>query len=825
MTKVNSEQQREIRSAYREIYQDFAEKTGELFRMYEGKIPGLEERVRNPAYDINGDNGGSEYLYDFPSFYQVEGVQFLMDQKRVLIADEMGGGKTAQAIAGKIALDNKLGRKVKTLIVSPNRQVKRMWAEKLKEYITPEQYATIRIENIESYKKANIDEADVVLIDYHVFSFSDNKSNNLSRKELKRKLMNAGFNYFVLDEAHNVKNFSSASRFNHVNDLASQSEYLCLLSGTPIPNSIQDIYALIALLKPEHIDESGKKVGYKNASAVAAEHYKTPSVVGAILRASRLERKLENVANLPSKTEECVHIERLSDAQQELYDSIYEDDSLSGLQKIQKLKQALLNPAIIDKNLTSVPQAKYEKLDEIVRRTLKKGEKIIIYSPNFRIGVVDTLRERYEEFGAVHMDGSNTSSRSFVIKRFQKDASTKIMIMNKVGGEGIPLTAANNLVFLEDPYSPGERRQVIGRIWRPGQKKPVTILTLNVDCTIDDGLRKFLEQKRIAIEYIEKGLPLTSEQRKLLSGDNDKALALWLRINQNYLYTPAQITGSLIRNIKEKPEEKVVKIFEGRFGKHLAESLTKSWGDSVLSNCANLYTTIINGIEKKEGNLEKIVDIASGFGALSHALQRRGIVNIDADKHHFNSPYASKENINLIGKMTKLPIEENGTFNLALCSMALDILPNTSEEPGRVKAVGEANRVLQRGGYYMFVLSAPAVKNDDKMREGMKKIGFEVLPELTGFVKSKDRRIKTNLYVLTAQKTFDLDNSQNVADFREYFELNSPAVARILGTAQKRRGDAVEFEFVRETEIEDLQKAIRRFQERKGKSNFSSSQV
>ena len=84
MTEVKTEQRQEIRSAYRQIYEQFVGKTQDLFEMYQGRIRGLEDKVKNPAYDING-NGHSEnqYLSDFPSFYQVEGVQFLLDQKRV----------------------------------------------------------------------------------------------------------------------------------------------------------------------------------------------------------------------------------------------------------------------------------------------------------------------------------------------------------------------------------------------------------------------------------------------------------------------------------------------------------------------------------------------------------------------------------------------------------------------------------------------------------------------------------------------------------------------------------------------------------------------
>ena len=69
----------------------------------------------------------------FPSFYQVEGVQFLVDNKRVLIADEMSVGKTAQAVLGRLEIENRTGKKAKTLVVTRH-AVMPHWRDKIPEY-------------------------------------------------------------------------------------------------------------------------------------------------------------------------------------------------------------------------------------------------------------------------------------------------------------------------------------------------------------------------------------------------------------------------------------------------------------------------------------------------------------------------------------------------------------------------------------------------------------------------------------------------------------------------------------------------------------------
>ena len=250
---------------------------------------------------------------------------------------------------------------------------------------------------------------------------------------------------------------------------------------------------------------------------------------------------------------------------------------------------------------------------------------------------------------------------------------------------------------------------------------------------------------------------------------------------------------------------------KGKFGKHLAESLERSWSNSILENCSQIYVPIFRGIEEAEGSLANVADIASAFGALSHALKRTGIINVDADQYHFNTSMASKENDNRVGRMTQLPIESS-SIDLALCSMALDILPNSIEEPGRANAIKEANRVLKVGGYYITILPGPSIPDDgSNLTKAFIDLGLRPIPMLSGFVLSDDKKINTYVHLMTARKEGETDLDQIIKAVPN-LTLFTGEAARNKGAAQRRSGLTSRFSLLRRNgNREPLEQAIQKY--------------
>ncbi len=739
------------------VLREVTDETKEIWDMTRRGIPGIHRKIKNPEWEENGNNGHVKEYVPAPSFYQNETVQLEEMENRLLSADDMGLGKTLQAIASKVHTENKTGKRQKTLVVVPGRDLKNVWKERIGEYCEPDRIGNVVV--IEDYKDASIKKlknADWAITNYEALSFDDSKSGR--KGKLKKMLKMAGFNIVILDESHNVKNPGvDAYRSQHVRDLVEEADRLLLLSGTPLPDNLQDSYMMIALLT----SKKGKPVSVKE---VRESYKKDPALVRAVLRRHSIRRKIGEVHKMPplKNDDDSYKTVELNPEHKAIYQSVYDNCQLEGSYKLQQLRKALLdpslvNPDVVDENLRplldTAKSSKYEKLDEIIREKVSRGSKVVVYSPEFQNGVTENLEERYAKYGAVRMDGTNAKEREDNRKRFQDDPEVKVLVATDVAGEGLNLTKADTVVFLYDDYSPGGRKQKIGRVWRPGQKKPVEVINLHVAGTIDEGVKKLLEKKQEAIDFVvDKGRELSKEQRALL---DKKRGVEYLPPLKPYMYSPEQEAHIYVHKMScqmaGKGERKIrgSKWFNGGGGKRYAEKYTVGWNESYSANVARLTKQTVDAIEEKEGKLKRKVDLASGFGVLSKVTGDE-TVNIDLIRDHFKTKMASKKNDNIEGSIIRTPIKD-GSADLVTCSLALHDTSNKNDE--RSKTLVEANRILRNGGYYIVTLPRTYVAEDTKLLNGFREHGFEPVQELSGFAKSVEpANVNMQTYVVVARK-------------------------------------------------------------------------
>ncbi len=720
---------------FRELYQD----TKELYRLSEHGIAGAASKIKDPEYS-NGN--GNEYV-DFPGFYQMEGVHFLLKEKRILLADGMGVGKTAQAVLGKLEIENSTGKRTPTLVVTPS-AVRDHWFNEIHQYCEAERAGKVVVLDEYTHQALeNIKDADFVIVNYEMFGNSGNGA--------RRQLADAGFNYVVLDEVHNIKN-PDAVRSGFIKDIADRSEYLCQLSGTPIPNRLEDIYMVIALLE---------KDAYKDAQAVMRAHWNQPRLLRVILERRRLRRDLSDIIQLPELSDRVQNVE-LNELQRAVYDDILNNYDLEGTSKLQQLRYALLDPSLVNPaalvdeglklQLRNAESSKYKDLDGIIRERAGRGEKVVVYSPTFQAGVTQKLAERYKAYGALVMDGTNAKDRESIRRTFQHSPENSVLIATDVAGEGITMTSGSTVVFLDNPYAPGERQQMIKRVHRRGQKNPVDVITLSVPGTVDEGVVNLLEQKEDVIRFMENGAPLSQDQKELIIARSDSEA----RPISRYLYTPQQKINRWAYQmcaLGAKRTYRSLKKRDFRIARDYAENYVKDWETSVSANTGRLYKWIIEQLES-QGKLDRKVDLGSGPGVLSKVTGEK-TVNTDLNFFHFKQDFARKDNHNVVSSLHQLPFMSE-LYDLAVCSNSLN---DTSLEQGgtteREQAIREANRILKEGGYYVLTLPRGVITEDQagNIQTGLQHLGFEIVPEFTGFAKSTDAETGFNVYVATARKT------------------------------------------------------------------------
>lgn len=752
------------------------------------------------------------YSDDFLAWYQTRGVDTLLEKKRILIADEMGVGKTAQAVAGKLEIENKNHYKVKALVVVPN-TIKEQWAERIGEYCKRKQEVAVLYgyleKDLNKTKKPDfvsvkysekdfskkIEKADFVIVNYEVFG------TNGTGKRLTKKLLESGFNYVILDEAHNVKNDNAYSSSN-IQKLAKPAEYLCLISGTPIPNKLKDSHVALSMLEPEN---------YKTAEVVRRYHGRHPEKVGALIKTHLLRRTLEEVSDLPpitSNDESGKGVLELSGDQKRVYTAIYENDLIDGATKLQELTKALIDPSLVnpkfiyDEKLRSrlgeIESVKYKKLDSIVERSIKKGDKIVIFSSRYRNGITDKLEERYKQHGVVRIDGTvSQPKREGLLKDFKNNPNKRIFIgTTATVGEGIDgsLDAANHAIFIDEPYTFDEKKQAISRVYRPGQKKPVKVWSLAVKDTLDIGILGLQKMKDKAETLMLEGIELDKEHIRLLNDikkySTYSPLSDWITNNdQKKAMIYGQIEGlngsENVKKNKEKLEARLIKL------------VTKEWDRSYQANTARVYKQIIESLSETE-NLDRIVDLGSGRGVVSHALNKPTTnVEILGKLFERSKRFAHPKCRNIEASFHDLKDElADESFDLAVMSLSLNEVGHSEmkikngERTEQEEAVREANRILRKDGY--LIVTLPPSRADAvtalKIHSGLSKIGFENMPELTGLVESGNGKSDFRVYNAVYKKV-DKPSKENVSD-----KLLMPNKKYSHGTG--RKAVAGDFKFV-----------------------------
>lgn len=417
-----------------------------------------------------------------PYPFQIAGIKWLVDHDRGLLADQMGLGKTMQAIIAMRVLFRR-GKLKSALVVCPasmsntwEREV-RMWAPELR---------TQRVQGNPGTRPILWEApCEIYIVSYETLA---RDAEELSPRK---------FDLYVLDEAQKIKNSSTK---NHRAVKRFQPEFRWALTGTPIENSVDDVVALFSVLKP---DLFGSRF-VASASRWYGAEFVRREIEPHMLRRTIAETSLE----LPKLTHQD-HWLDLKPAQRRAYKSL-ESQSVATLRQlgieatrvdifalITKLKQ------ICNYDVISGQSCKLDFLQEELMALVADNDKALVFSqyPN------KTLKEiepKLKKFNPISFDGSmSTNKRDEAIAKFQGSDSNDVMLMSvKAGGVGITLTRANHVFHFDHWWNPATVDQASARAHRIGQNKPVFVHSLYVADTIEERIYNLLKEKRELFDQV-----------------------------------------------------------------------------------------------------------------------------------------------------------------------------------------------------------------------------------------------------------------------------------------------------------------------------------
>jgi superfamily II DNA or RNA helicase len=413
------------------------------------------------------------------------------------LADDMGLGKTIQTLALLQKLkeeDEENGVKSTSLIIMPTSLIYN-WQTEAKKF-TPKlrifaHTGTSRIKTLDHFM-----DYDVIITTY-----------GITRVDID-VLKNFYFNYIILDESQNIKNPSSKS-FKAVRTL--KSRHKLILSGTPVENSVGDLWTQLTFLNPGLL---GTQAFFNEEYVQAIEKKKDEEKarkLQAIIKPFVLRRTKEQVAaELPSKTEQIFYC-NMSEDQTEYYEktkSAYRNDLLSSmedgtyakkqvqlLQGLTALRQLANHPLMIDEEYTS-DSGKFESVVHTLDNVLKGGHKVLVFSQFVKHLAIFKKHFEEEQIPYLYLDGG-TKNRGEIVSDFQSNEDLKVFLISiKAGGVGLNLTQADYVFILDPWWNPAVEQQAIDRTHRIGQDKKVFIYKFISKDTVEEKILALQNRKK-----------------------------------------------------------------------------------------------------------------------------------------------------------------------------------------------------------------------------------------------------------------------------------------------------------------------------------------
>ena len=374
-----------------------------------------------------------------------------------ILADDMGLGKTVQllCVVCKYLEDETEKNKKPTLVVCPS-SLCLNWQNEIEKFTQGVTSEVIHGSLQDRMRKiAEINNYNIVITSYEL----------LKRDIDEYKKYNYKFKYIIADEAQYIKN-NNTQNAKAIKDIISETRFA--LTGTPIENSLSELWSIFDFIMP----------GYLFRYRKFKELYETPIMrdndeivmqkLKKLIEPFVLRRiKKEVLTELPDKTVTVLSSQMLEE-QEEIYlsyltqakKSAMEEIKENGIEKSQikilalltRLRQVCCHPSLFIENYEG-GSGKLNQCIEIIKDAIQSGHKILLFSGYTAMFDIIEKELKKEQISYLKLTGqTKVSDRINLVDEFNNNPDKKLFLISlKAGGTGLNLVGAD-MVIHYDPW-------------------------------------------------------------------------------------------------------------------------------------------------------------------------------------------------------------------------------------------------------------------------------------------------------------------------------------------------------------------------------------
>lgn len=431
---------------------------------------------------------------------------------------EMGTGKTLTAIT--VAEHRYKKDQIKRVLVIAPTPIKQVWLDEIVKWASVPTQAFIA--DGDGWQNASMGYLEYLIVGVEALSAS---ARIVTRAV---SFLKAAPTMVIIDESSRIKN-GRAIRTKRAIGLGRLANYRMILTGTPVTQGLQDLWAQFEFLSGD-ILKCKSFVVFRNRYCIMGG-FEGRQIIGyqftdnllSLIKPFTSYVKRKDCMDLPPKVYETVYVQPTRE-QNELFTMLRQtfaaamgDKKLTTsmvLERLTRIQQIIGGSFPYDGDdethqVTRLPaNPKLDALIEILE-DLPMNQKVVIFA-RFRPEIAYICNEIKHKFGPHSFvefhGGTSDPDRANAIKRFQGQSDTRFFITNKTGAYGITLTAADLVIFYSNSFSFEDRVQAEDRVHRKGLTHSVTYIDIEMNVRWDKMILTAVRGKGNLAAMVEKEL-------------------------------------------------------------------------------------------------------------------------------------------------------------------------------------------------------------------------------------------------------------------------------------------------------------------------------